>query len=120
VNYTCRAIKPVQTPWTAIEADSAGEAVNKLHFQLHGSIKALTYRLEHETVSFLQFEVKTSDEKVERLNSRIFSSGIRRKGGIKRQELTLQEIATQLEHEGDPQTLVAPGWTGEEDYKWGV
>jgi hypothetical protein len=120
MNFYCRSVKPTTTPWTPVEADSAGEAANQLHLLLHDTIKALTYRLESEIVSFVQFEVK-SGEKVERFNSRIFSNEIRRKAGVKKPALSLQEIADQLEHEGDPQLLIAPGWSGEEEeYKWGV
>jgi hypothetical protein len=116
--YRCRLLKPTQSNWIEIEANSPEEAAST-DWSDKG-LRGYKIMIPHgpdgagrEGVQFWLIEVEGHGE----LICRVFNLGLYRRGGVKpRNPITLDYIARELGWSGDPQELVAPGWDFEEEY----
>jgi hypothetical protein len=118
VEYKCRFLTPkaLHDRFKVVEADSWQMAALEFHFQsgYHG------YAYNHtrkdggrESIKFARVEVEGYDSTV----TRMYYMGISRKGGIKIDMMTLEEIAKAIGYDNDPQTLLDEGWEGESEYE---
>lgn len=105
--------------WTNITADSPGDAVQEFHLN-HCSFEGYNYHSkkgptgESVDVTFVWIEVDGHGEYL----SRIWHSGIRRKGGFSRfnsDKEKLEWVAKQLGWKDVPEKLLEPGWENEEE-----
>ncbi len=116
--FRCRAIKPKQTLWSTIGEETVEDAV-------------ATFQCLCDP-PFVEFVIDRGGGATERLRvvaveveghgvffSRMFESGIWRKGGVQPPVGSLVEKARALGWTGDPKELVEDGWPGEEPYKNG-
>lgn len=120
MKFRCRMTRPKISDWVEVEATSAEEAVADLHFYamdrdgFHFSAYAEeTPQGEMLQINFACMQAEGHEEVV----SRVYHSGIHRKGGVKAlrpplpQRLT--ELANKLGWTKDPMLLISPGWIGE-------
>lgn len=151
--YYCRSLVPHISQWHKVEASSREEAVCNFHYD-HG-LESLKVTVEEKpeqrySVAFVLVEVADhldgedillgrrrirrleglNDGHVEELVSRVFHTGIYRRGGVKpagwkSTKDRLIEVAKLLGWTHDPQDLIAEGWNLEETWdeararKWG-
>lgn len=111
--YQCREVAPkLMTIWFEQEANSPGEAASTYHD--NNFPMGLSYIQEDNNgrtlIYFATIEVKDHGEFV----SRIYSYGIWRSGGVKIPRKTLSDIATLLNYQHDPNTLIEENWDYEE------
>lgn len=117
--FMCRFAKPQKDwPFKAIEADSWEAAALEFHNQNPcEGYKHVIYKDEgrsREEVHFALVEVEGHEPIV----TRIFSTGIWRKGNPKLStNPTLEEIAKKLGWTHDPQELLGDDWDLEEGYQ---
>lgn len=117
MTYRCRTVAPRQTSWCDVEASSPEDAAQTHHDRRLRSDSIVYVPDEKEAgnrVYFALVEVEGHGEMV----SRIFTSEILRRGGVKSkcQPVTLSPltgVAQALGWGRDPQELVASGWDGE-------
>lgn len=112
--YRCRTVAPRQTSWCDVEALSPEDAAQTHHDRRLRSDSIVYVPDEKKAGSRVYFalvEVEGHGEMV----SRIFTSEILRRGGVKsnRPPVTLADVAQALGWGRDPQELVASGWDGE-------
>lgn len=114
--FRVRLVRPNQSLWREVEADTFADAANQFHYDLPET-ESIIYRWEREGgtefVGFALVEVEGHGELV----SRWFRTGIFRKGGVRRlPPITLKDIADRLGYTHPPETLLDDGWEGEETY----
>jgi hypothetical protein len=97
-------------PWRDIQAESPENAANDFHSYYFASLRQLQYDQGSPHVCFVLVEVEGHGE----LISRMYYSGIYRRGGI-RNQTTISDIAKKLGYEGKPEELLESGWDCEED-----
>lgn len=115
--YQCRMLLPQELPWRTVEADTPEQAANEYHFGLPRweSGKVWIERDGEGTrtdVYFARIEVEGHGSWV----SRVYQSGLWRRGGVPVQQPTLADLAAAIDWPHDPQELVQPGWDFEEDW----
>jgi hypothetical protein len=116
MKFKVRALKPKESPWFDVEAQTSDEALREFHFRevnCKSGYGGIRKRVEDEDgmhlVFFALIEVEGEEAKV----SRIFEYGIWRCGGVKSKEITLKEIADALGWTHDPEDLLGE-WDNEE------
>jgi hypothetical protein len=111
--YRCRFIAPRRSDWSTVEAESPELAANEFHF-LDERTYAITYIPDASEpggrVHFARVEIDGHGTHV----SRVYTSAIVRRGGVKIRPVTLSDVAKAVGWEGDPADLLAGGWIGEE------
>lgn len=120
MKFRLRSLVPRKSDEHEVEAENAVEAVQSYHDQVLGREGSLRYFQSADNhvlfdVDFALIEVVGEPEPY---ISRIFHSGLYRRGGVRRHvspELRLREIAQKLGWKKDPAELLASGWDGEED-----
>lgn len=119
--FRCRAIAPTECAWDAVEATTPEDAVQTYHdrFDCFGVKFTICPEdfpgREREDVNFMRVEVEGLGSWV----SRLFCSGLYRRGGVrpgKPGPERLADVAKRLGWKGDPLDLIATGWDGEEPY----
>lgn len=112
--YRCRFHAPRTSDWHTIEADSPEAAVQELHYQdprPYGIRYVPDLEKPGNCVYFASIEVDGHGP----LISRIYTSGITRRGGIKPARTTsLADVAEAIGWTHPPEGLLDPGWIGEE------
>lgn len=116
MKYRCRTIKPSESQWQEIEADSPEVAASEFHFQCDHFIPHYSYidrksDGSHQVVNFSLVEIEGHPVP---LVARTFVSGIWRKGGVKMYGPTLGEIASGLGWEYPTEELLSENWECEE------
>lgn len=118
-NWICRFVVPLADLAQTIIASTSEEAAMTFHDE--NSDTGLLYRHEDadgkiEQIRFALVMTTGPDGQETPLVTRMYHSGIWRKGGVKRRGTPkdLAEIAAALGYTHDPQTLVAEGWAHEE------
>lgn len=109
--YRCRFVAPRQSEWRAIEADSPESAAHELHFRDEKNY-AISYDPDPSLarrIYFARIEVEGHADFI----SRIFTSGIVRRGGIGRKN-TIADVARTVGWSAPPEELLEDGWAGEE------
>ena len=117
MNFKCRTVKPRESRWFNITAESPEAAANDFHTAYSHEVESLRLRMArgegHYYINFALVEVEGHGEML----SRFYHYGIWRRG-MTRPELPLKtrlaDIAQKLGWEHDPQELIAEGWDGEE------
>lgn len=114
--FRCRVTLPKESGWSEIEADTPEEAANSYHCRDLHALPGATYidldgeGKRRQIVIFARVEVEGHGSWV----SRMYKSGIYRKGGVQvRPNPTLEAIAKAVGYESDPKTLLDP-WDFEE------
>jgi hypothetical protein len=121
MTFKCRFTVPRESAWQAVEGATPEEAANEFHYRrdLDGIVLYLSDAGEPwrpgDSVSLALVEVEGHEPWM----SRIFRSGLVRRGGIKLRDRTFDQklagVAKQLGWTGDPRELIAPGWEGENE-----
>lgn len=114
---------PFQTDWELIEEETLARAVNSFHQKNYNKkLYIVVNPGEHFTANDGWYGVSYSLIETEndgQLVSRIFNTGIRRKGGVKPYRSLLldrlKEVAQKLDWERDIMELIEPGWEEEEE-----
>ncbi len=121
--FKCRFVKPGQSEWFEITADTYAVAANELHdrhvpnFKAEPGCQSIVFWFTAEkpgnSVAFACIEVEGHGEFV----SRIYHSGIVRRGGVKLpgRELTIVDVAKAVGWTKDPAELLTSGWEAEEE-----
>ncbi len=109
--FRCRTVKPKQSHWKEVSADSFPEAAEAFFFQGcdHGLEVVSVKSPIGEIVKFALVEVEGHGELV----ARVFHHGIWRRG-VPRPYPTLKQVAAILGWEHDPEELLGSGWDCEE------
>lgn len=113
--YNVRCLKPRQYGWVRITAASPEEAVSEYHYNQEPEgfvVKMEDHGGPLERLHLIRAEVEGHGYFV----SRIFKTGIFRRGGIKLPGKSLESIAAALEWERPVEELIAEGWLLEERY----
>lgn len=113
--FKVRALKPTQTDWVNITAESSAAAAQTFHYKVDPEYRSLCFHHVlptggHENVKFALIEVEGHEPVV----SRLFCSGIWRKGRRSKQEITLNDIASELGWTHPIEDLLSSGWDCEE------
>lgn len=112
--YRCRFTAPLSSDWRTIEADSPEWAANELHSQ-----DTRTYSIgftpdpnkRGNIVYFSSVEVEGHGSWV----SRMYTSGIVRRGGVKTNRgVSLEDVAKAVGWNGPASELLDPGWDAQE------
>lgn len=110
--FRCRFVAPKVSDWSSVEADSPELAANEFHSRDERSW-SIAYVPDESNpgarVHFARIEVDGHGELV----SRIFTSGIIRRGGV-RSRPSLTDVAKAVGWERNPNELLEVGWEGEE------
>lgn len=116
MQYECRTLLPTPTErWHLVEADSPGAAAQEYHDATlsHGLDVVFYDEEKKETVHFRRVEIKGVEGS---LVSRMYKSGLRRKGGVAlatTRGQKLQVVAYAIKWTGTLDELLAP-WELEE------
>lgn len=112
--FRARTLQPSVSEWRNVEAESPELAANEFHHAADPGIKSFTHCVtegEKSTlVKFALIEVEGHEPVV----SRLFEQRIWRRAGVRKQDLTLQDIARRLGWSHPAADLLADGWDGEE------
>ncbi len=127
IAFLCRFVAPARPEQRTIHASSPEEAAMIFHDENSDVGYAFRHELPDDRVEYIRFarvavsaaEGDGKEEplgKEELLVTRMYNHGIFRKGGVPRRGTprTLAEIATALDYQDDPATLIEPGWELEE------
>lgn len=117
MKFRCRTKIPAETLWVEIAADDPEQAAMEYFFQ-HDLVRIVHVRTiegKRESVLFALVEVEGHGEWI----ARVFRRDLWRKGGVKlrRQTITIEDVARQLGWTGDPEELLSSGWPYE-DQEW--
>lgn len=115
--YHCRFVAPRLSAWFVIEADAPDLAANELHNRDPGTF-AISYTPDNlrpgRKIHFARVEVEGYGSWL----SRIYTSGIIRKGGTRIQSpVSLADVAQAVGWNQAPDQLVTDKWHGE-DSEW--
>jgi hypothetical protein len=113
--YRCRMVQPSVEEWGEVEADSPPLAANEYHLNLNHAgfdLRRVFPDGRIERVHLALIEVEGHGPFI----SRLFSTGIFRKGGVHPTETELAAVANKLGWTGPPKELLEDGWDGEETY----
>lgn len=115
MKFRIRYVAPHRSEWSDVQADDLSSAVQWHH---EGGTAEMSARYVPDPdrpvarVLFATLEVEGHGL----FTSRIYKSGIGRRGGVKhRAELSLADVAKAIGWDRDPAELMGPGWDGEEN-----
>ncbi len=111
--FRIRSIAPKESAWSDVVAENDALAAQWWH-EKHGQygLDVVLHSDDGPSVSFVRVEVEGSGTMV----SRLYRSGIRRRGGVKpRDPMTVEKIAKILSWDGEPQELLEAGWESESE-----
>ena len=114
--YRCRFLAPRETSWEDVSASSPEDAAQK-HHDRHRDI-SVKFCPDPDKggsrIHFARIEVEGHGDMV----SRLYTSGIIRKGGVKnpflRPLITIEGVVKAIGWQKPPAELLEPGWDGEE------
>ena len=107
-NFNCRTVNPKRTGWVSVKAESCGEAANE--YQCNRNRSSFQWRTADGThIHLARIEVEGHGE----FFARSFHRGITRIG--RPNTLPLSKIAELLGYDEEPESLITPGWEGEEE-----
>ncbi len=127
MKFRCRMVKPNQTAWFEVEAETWEDAVQDLHFYSfdRAGISVVVYP-EQNPFGDHRLDVNLALMEAEghgQVVTRVFHSGIYRKGGVrphyKPLNAKLKEVADVLGWEHEPLNLIEPNWDLESDSRDG-
>lgn len=111
--FRVRSVAPKESPWSDVVAENDAAAAQWWH-EKHGQygLDVVLHSDDGPSVSFVNVEIEGNGTMV----SRLYRSGIRRRGCVKpRNPMTVERVAKILSYEGDPKELLATGWEAESD-----
>jgi hypothetical protein len=119
MDYRCRMTIPYASAWIDAEAETPEQAAQDCHEHFYDlGDKGLGYRDERDGKITLVYFARIEVEGYGTYVSRMFYTGIFRKGGVKpRDPNTLVSIARALNYQSPPETLLDEGWTCEESWE---
>lgn len=112
--FRVRSVAPKQTQWADIVAEDDVDAAQSWHdkhgWLPHDGYDVVLRRDDGPDVSFVKVEVEGFGVMV----SRVYRTGLRRRGGVKIGEpMTVERVAKLIAYDGDPSYLLAHDWEGE-------